>query len=71
MDRPKKKATSAGLVPLGWQESILVSMEQGAGMPALVAVEWHDGAGELHHADLCTGPDDLWCLATGPTAAPK
>jgi len=45
------------------QDAVLVSITKGSKAPAVVAVEWRDGAGELHHADLCTSPDTPWCEA--------
>lgn len=45
------------------QDPVLVSIGSGAGVSIVVAVEWRDGAGELHHADLCTSPDAPWCAA--------
>lgn len=45
------------------QDPVLVSIVRDADHPVVVAVEWRDGAGELHHADLCNSPNDPWCEA--------
>ncbi|MEX1132273.1 MAG: hypothetical protein WEC15_03540 [Flavobacteriales bacterium] len=42
------------------QDPVLVFIAQGSSTPAMVAVEWRDGAGELHYADLCTDANENW-----------
>lgn len=52
MKRAKVTSVPPAPTPDATYDPVLVSIASGNSIATVVAVEWRDGAGELHHADL-------------------
>ncbi len=52
MKPAKVTPVPAAPTPDATYDPVLVSIDSGTSTTTVVAVEWRDGAGELHHADL-------------------
>ncbi len=60
MKRAKAIPVATAPKPDMTYDPVLVSVASGKSTATVVAVEWRDGAGELHHADLDIAYVDEW-----------
>lgn len=70
MKRVKATSVATAPKPDATYDPVLVSIPSSKTTATVVAVEWRDGAGELHHADLDIAYIEEWTGIEEPSEVP-